>query len=498
MAGEDTVVTRTLTRSKRQISTSCPSRAAAASRLVTHVMFIPPNGRPEVDIVYKSGDQYANSKTASQRVTKKLVGFGFNLTKSTLLYVHAYTQNSHSDWLEEIRKGFATQLKEQGSSNHNLIFFDWSNYSRLRYDQAVSYVPELGKSLGYILGELSAGFGYNISQVHIISYSLGTHLSGLAARQASKASNGTKVGQITAIDPTGVCFHNTRSSFSSNYGLRPTDAALVVARHYDSVLGPGRAIGGLDILVNGGKNQPMKRSGQRIPSNFRFRTKREADDEEDIGLVVRDFAHNHRQASVHEAAMEREEGQNGCQEVAYACRSYSAYLAGECSSCGDDGNDCYYLNSIGRLRLGSNNSYAPGKRMYLKTGAGPFCLHIHQLALYLKQSASSSRSDLQSGRISIDLGEVRVKPEHQMPGTRGVYTALVESFDGLSGLEEATLRVVSSTRSNARKNSKLAEVLNDLDRIELNYMSRALREDRLARSMSLCSSSNSDSKLIRC
>jgi hypothetical protein len=60
------------------------------------------------------------------------------------------------------------------------------------------------------------------------------------------------------IDPTGVCLHtNDHGLFDAQFSLRPTDAKLVVALHYNvNQLGAGRLIGGVDIKLNGGKHQP--------------------------------------------------------------------------------------------------------------------------------------------------------------------------------------------------------------------------------------------------
>lgn len=438
----------------------CPTRVASQDIKAggSFIVFHPPSGGPEVRIAYEGSSW---PKDGAQTLTRT----GFNASLPTLMYLHAFTQSNQSPWLKAVRNIYDTN----SNKTHNLLFFDWSKYSQMQYNSAASYVPKLGSVLGDFLVQMNQTHSYNMTNMTIVSYSLSPHIAGLAGRKLEQLT-GYKLGQIVALDPTGVCFHQN-TQFAKQYSLQGTDAQLVVSRHYDmGVLGSGHAIGGLDILINGGKNQPGKSS---------IRYKRQAYSGGD----------SHNRAIEHEVGLANDG--DGCHEMAYSCRGYEAYLAGECASCGSDNTKCYYVGetSTSESMSQSELGYPLKSKMYLKTlPSSPFCLHTYQLLVQLKAGASSrSRDLLKSGLIKLKIAGKTVTPKHGSKSS-GKYTALLTSSKRLKDLDNVKLVVASSV------NLKLFS--NTLKYIELNYMSNRLASERKVNSAKYCL--NSSGSLERC
>lgn len=464
---------RVLERHKRQSMLSCPSRPASGRETgLTYALLYSPNTRQDVKIAY--GGPNGGWRSGEMQ---KLANNGFNASQPSLIYVHAYTQSARSGWLRSMRQLYDQEFPKQDvdkPTTFNLLFFDWSSYSRQAYATSVSWVPHLGKVLGDFLNQLAERFSYNLSEVHLISYSLSTHIAGNAGRRVRK------LGQITALDPTGVCLHHD-NGFARKYALKPSDAKLVVARHYDMQgLGAKRAIGGVDIYVNGGRNQPGAGYG---------RWRRAADEPASMQVSQSSSMGSHARAAEHES--QAEDGR--CYEVAYACRSYAAFLAGECGSCGSRGNKCYYLNNFKTLQfeqkgvqVRAENGYKTRTRMYLRTsGSSNFCLHHYQLLVKLKANTPSGvRDSLKSGQVALQLegDDSEVLLKHR--ASHNKYTALVLRNKRLSKADRIRVRLGSSSKID------LKELGSAVKRIELNYMSHAVSSERQRLSASYCLDAN--------
>lgn len=481
---------KVLSRQKRQLNSLCPARPASSSgRGNPRIMFYSPSERK--DIKYRYG-----GKDWSGKQIKSLMDHGFNISQPTLIYLHAYTQSATSFWLSDMRKMYDKMFPAndvEKATRFNLLFFDWSDFSRLPYTVAASWVPHLGKVLSQFLKKLVQRDSYDMNQVHLVSYSLSTHIAGNAGRQMPFQN---RIGKITALDPTGVCFHED-VPYAKEYALRPTDANFVVARHYDvGGLGSRRLIGGLDVFVNGGNNQPN-----------RFKREIEMEDEidgDDDGVLVRgregggggNFFGSHTRAAFHEAQLRNED----CQEVAYSCRSYSGFLKGECGSCGKDGSKCYFINTFEETRMKeedgvqvqSGSNYKPRTKMYIKTGGKTYCLHHYQLLVRMKPSVSSSNKKLlKSGFVTFDFGyDVKVTPRHQLKRNREKFTTLLTQNKRIEPPDQITVKTESQ--------SDLQDFINGVESVELNYMSRALEAEREQGSAKYCPSGTDLNKLVKC
>lgn len=425
----------------------------------TSVLIYSPKQRIDIRI------NYGNTSWPKNEM-KKLLKEGFNLTAPTFIYLHAFTQHPESPWLMEVRRLYDEMFPPSAQNQtFNLLLLDWSSFSRQRYNVAVTWVPHVGRALGRFLRTLVDRFNYDMKNVHLVSFSLSAHVAGLASREVRSAT-GLEVAKITALDPTGVCFQDN-STISVKYALRPTDAKLVLARHYDlNGFGSTRPIGGIDIFINGGNDQPLK------------------------GLIKREaifpiYGSSHSYAVEHETRMVLL-GQ--CQEVAYECSSYAAFLMGECADCGKDNEKCIYINTLGQIQLSDKGikieptkGYPTNTTMYIKTGLDPVCMHHYQIVIKLNSNATdTTRQLLTSGSVTLELGpKIQVQPKNQL--NEKYFTVLLVSDELLPPVENATLSVRTPNTETV-----VPDLLTQVKYVIINYMSNIEAEVRASQSAKLC------------
>lgn len=112
------------------------------------------------------------------------------------------------------------------------------------YVTAVSNVSPLSHILFNFFRRLHKS-GYPLTSIHIIGFSLGAHVAGLAGKLVRRKLN-TTLGRITALDPARPCFAR------SEYRLDKGDAQFVQAIHSSAgVLGIEEPLGHADVYVNG-------------------------------------------------------------------------------------------------------------------------------------------------------------------------------------------------------------------------------------------------------
>lgn len=482
---------KTQTIQSAPLDVPCPSRAASGrieAGQVQVIFFNPRSGRDTV-IDYDGADW---TRSENGNLAKRLIKQGFNSSRPLVIYMHAYTQSATSSWLEKIRRNYADD--DAGGDQINLMLFDWSYFSRQRYDSAASWAPRLGEVLAKFLIQLQAASDDRlISRTHLVSYSLSTHIAGNAGRYLAKATDQT-LARITALDPTGVCFHQRNSQFANQYALQPSDAKLVVARHYDmGTLGASRPIGGVDVFVNGGKNQPSQSRSAAAWPLARF-----------VGLS----ATSHAVAALNEI----QKPTGDCRNVAYACSSYKAFLAGECADCGrPSAASCIDLDSMDATRALANPSnsrsqsknnqrYKLGTGMFIKTSIEAGCIYHYQAVLRLKseQPSRNQRKLLEDNLSFVFEGS----PRKQLARVNnrledGVYTALLTTeSDKLTRMQTIQMRLDST--DDRKQKQQLEELAKIIDYLELNYMSNIQPKERAQKSAKFCLSAGSKGILSRC
>ncbi|XP_063602313.1 pancreatic triacylglycerol lipase-like [Penaeus indicus] len=187
------------------------------------------------------------------------------------------------------------------------------------------------------------------------------------------------LGRITGLDPAEPYFQH----LPPRVRLDPTDATFVDVIHTDtnSILtlaklyagyGLRQPVGHLDFYPNDGGAQPGCETIARVPLTAMMDGKNilEGLDAAQKDLVA---CRHYRAPKLFTDAIS-----SSCPYVAFQCESYKQYLAGQCTSCGDDGSRC--------ARLGLNAEKWPGRNrtqhvtMFLSTADGPhYCLYHYRV-----------------------------------------------------------------------------------------------------------------------
>jgi hypothetical protein len=397
---------------------------------------------------------------------------GFDSQKPTLIYIGGWMQPTDVSYFREIRKSLDKLARENsGNAPYNMMIFDWSNYISINYVKSVSLVPHMADVLARLLERLIDRHGHRAELMHIISYSLSTHVAGTASRQL-KANKRGLVGQITALDPTGVCFHSKEyTDFEKKFGLRPTDAKLVVARHYNmNQLGAHRLIGGVDIKINGGKIQPrMEITSLSI--------------REMVGSFGSWPVGSHCRAIQHEAV--EFNNKTDCHEVAYECPSFRDFRMGRCAECGDRSQSCMLISTIGNIVLNlnpANVNYKPRTLMHITTGPAQFCVYHYQILAKLKPNQPEPViKQFESGKFQFELD-------------RGLVVTKVKYRLDLSEVEQVRFtRLLRLDRRIEKFPSRIklkapasAALLGSLESVSINFMSNVFADERKRNSIRYC------------
>ncbi|KAL7036300.1 hypothetical protein ACKWTF_008772 [Chironomus riparius] len=100
------------------------------------------------------------------------------------------------------------------------------------------------------MNHMQTEHGVNLSDVHIIGFSLGAHVAGVAGSKLQFWS-GKKVGRITGLDPALPYFEDTSNT---EIMLDSSDADFVDVIHTCAgVLGHDKNLGHVDFYPNGGE-----------------------------------------------------------------------------------------------------------------------------------------------------------------------------------------------------------------------------------------------------
>ncbi|XP_045775464.1 pancreatic triacylglycerol lipase-like isoform X1 [Maniola jurtina] len=166
----------------------------------------------------------------------------FNARNPIVVIVHGWLDNMDASFNGAVRGAYLRK------TDVNLIMCDWSAIAIAVYGSAVTGVPIVGRNLGQFLNFLHRSTGAPFNKMHIVGFSLGSHVAGNAGREL-----GGKIARITGLDPAGPLWHGNSNR------LRPSDAVYVEAIHSDGSavgLGIGLPVGDVDFFPNGGASQP--------------------------------------------------------------------------------------------------------------------------------------------------------------------------------------------------------------------------------------------------
>jgi len=150
-------------------------------------------------------------------------------------------------------------MRMSKQSVQKIVFVDWRYLARqLDYFTSAKNTVKAGMRVAeFIIAMRNSKYITNLDNVHIVGFSLGAHVSAVAAYWANIVIEGEKIGRISGLDPAGPGFAN---AVLSNR-LDPTDATFVDAIHTNmgtlvTTFGTTFKSGHVDFFPNGGEHQP--------------------------------------------------------------------------------------------------------------------------------------------------------------------------------------------------------------------------------------------------
>ncbi|XP_032069587.1 lipoprotein lipase [Thamnophis elegans] len=280
----------------------------------------------------------------------------FNHTSKTFVVIHGWTVTGmYESWVPKLVK--ALYNREPDS---NVIVVNWLARASLHYTTSAYFTKKVGEDVAAFVDWMEEQFGYFLNNVHLLGYSLGAHVAGIAGSLTSK-----KINRITGLDPAGPLFEYAEASRR----LSPDDAVFVDVLHTyirgspDRSIGIQQPVGHIDIYPNGGSFQP----GCNLAEALRLIAEKgfqESDQlvkcshERSIHLFIDSLLYEEKPI------------------MAYRCNSKETFERGLCLSCRK--NRC---NNLGYevKRVGSKKS----SKMYLKTRAhAPYKVFHFQVKIH--------------------------------------------------------------------------------------------------------------------
>lgn len=177
------------------------------------------------------------------------------LLESERLWSHPSFNSTNN--LTLLITGWTTDLTEQDTTvdtvsnaylargGNNFIVLDSARYVDTLYTWSAFNTDEIGEHVGRALVKVIKFV--QLSNIHVIGHSLGSHIAGAAGR-SFQLESGKRLPRITGLDPANPCFNEGESLT----GLQRGDADFIDVIHTNSgVLGKRHHMGDVDFYPNG-------------------------------------------------------------------------------------------------------------------------------------------------------------------------------------------------------------------------------------------------------
>ncbi|XP_060762303.1 lipoprotein lipase [Neoarius graeffei] len=280
----------------------------------------------------------------------------FKLDAQTFLVIHGWSvAGLFESWITKL----VSALFER-EPNANVIVVDWLQRASQHYPTSAENTRLVGRDVAQFINWLEA-IGYPLEKLHVLGYSLGAHVAGIAGKLTN-----SKVNRITGFDPAGPTFEHA----DSLKRLSPDDAKFVDVLHTntrgspDLSIGIQRPVGHVDIYPNGGTFQPgcsLRNTMRMIATQGLYNMDQlvKCSHERSVHLFIDSLVNQDQQS------------------LAYRCSSKEAFYKGLCLSCRK--NRCNKLGyNVNKVRT------ARSTRMYLKTREMmPYKVFHYQIKAYL-------------------------------------------------------------------------------------------------------------------
>ncbi|XP_056428399.1 hepatic triacylglycerol lipase [Hyla sarda] len=291
----------------------------------------------------------------------------FNATLPLVMIVHGWSLDGTLEaWIPKMASAFKSSNKQI-----NVIIVDWLSSAHVHYAVAVQNARFIGLEMAEFLEWLESSIQFPRSNVHLIGYSLGAHVSGFAG---SYISGSDKIGRITGLDPAGPLFEG----MSSIDRLSSDDASFVDAIHTNTQqhiglsIGINERVGHYDFYPNGGDIQP----------GCQFRDLYSHIAEHGINGFKKSVKCSHER-SVHlfmESILNEDK-----QNIGYECKDFKTFQKGVCLKCPKSG--CVTLGyNINR------GGIRPRHSLFLKTRFNmPFKAYHYQIKMQVTNNVADKQ-----------------------------------------------------------------------------------------------------------
>jgi len=352
---------------------------------------------------------------------KTVTTSSYNPALPTKIIIHGYLEYGNTLWMHQTKDEF---LKAEDCQ---VILTNWFKGAMAGYTVATANTEVVGAEIALLLTKMQGWVNLNLDDVHIIGFSLGSHVAGYAGERLNQ------VGRITGLDPAEPYFKQTHPIVR----LDPRDAKYVDIIHTDAEplitwgFGIREPIGHVDFYPNGGYVQPG--CDQSVVDRVDF----------DDGLYEggKDFvACNHFRAtdffnvSINNPPPRFQ---------AYPCPDEDSFEDGQCMACGTDG--CNWLGFYSTQNIPASGVEAV--TYFARTGADwPYHTnHYHiQLVLGTDRKAEDQPVELYMKLIGLkDETEEKTLIESAERLKHGnTYMYVVETGNDLGALDSIHLRWV--------------------------------------------------------